>query len=99
LAGLKRVIAAKRLPSFRALTATTDHAFYNEDTADNYAQARYLLYYLQEKGLLRRYYRSFLATRGADPTGYTALQRVLGTKDMDAFTRQWSAYVMGLTFP
>ena len=37
-----------------------ENEFYAEDRggnySDNYAQSRYLLYYLQECGLLRRYY-------------------------------------------
>jgi len=65
----------------------------------NYAQARYLLYYLQEKGLLVRYYRAFFADRRTDPTGYQTLKRVLGERDMDAFHKRWQAFVLGLSFP
>ena len=99
LAGLKRAIGARRVPSFRTLTATTDAQFYHQDPGSNYAQARYLLYYLQERGLLVRYTREFLNSRRADPTGYATLRRVLGETDMRAFQRRWEAYVMGLSFP
>ena len=51
LAGLKREIKADNLPSFEVLLATSERQFYEKDTADNYAQARYLCYWLQEKGL------------------------------------------------
>ncbi|MBW2256623.1 MAG: C39 family peptidase [Deltaproteobacteria bacterium] len=64
LAGLQRAIEAGSVPSFRFLTHTTTHEFYEEDPGTNYAQARYLLYYLQEKGLLVEYYRAFHAARG-----------------------------------
>jgi len=99
LAGLQRAIAAGVVPSFRTLTATTSHQFYEQDPGTNYAQARYLVYYLQERGLVRRYYRQFYAHRRADPTGYLTLQRVLGTRDMKAFQQQWETYVTKLRFP
>jgi hypothetical protein len=99
LAGLKEAIRAGRVPSFRDLTAADSDAFYNEDRGTNYAQARYLLYYLQERGLLVRYYKDFYEKRLEDPTGYETLKRVLGEQDMDAFKARWETYVMGLVFP
>jgi len=98
LAGLQRAIAAGVVPSFRTLTATTSYQFYEQDPGTNYAQARYLAYYLQERSLLRRYYREFHAHRHTDPTGYLTLQRVLGTRDMKAFQRKWETYVTKLRF-
>ena len=61
-----------------------------------YAQARYLCYYLQEKGLLVKYYEQFAANAEKDPTGYETLQRVLGEKDMLAFKKKWEKFVLGL---
>ncbi len=98
LAGLQRGIEKKIVPTFKALTAMSDATFYNEDTGTNYAQARYLCYYLQEKGLLRRFYKEFVANQKTDPTGYKTLQNVLGTTNMIAFQRKWETFVMGLTF-
>jgi hypothetical protein len=98
LPGLQRAIKKKRVPSFEELTATSDGAFYDEDPGTNYAQARYLLYYLQEQGLLRRYYREFHARRKEDPTGYQTLKTVLGESDMDAFKKRWESYVLTLEF-
>jgi len=99
LAGLQRAIEAGVVPSFRSLTHTTTTEFYDEDPGTNYAQARYLLYYLQEKGLLVDYYRAFHAARGEDPTGYRTLQRVLDEEDMVAFQERWEAWVLKLKFP
>jgi len=64
-----------------------------------YAQARYLCYYLQEKGLLAKYYHAFRAARAKDPTGYETLKAILEEKDMAAFQKRWEAYVLALTFP
>lgn len=99
LAGLQEAIAAGDLPSFEVLTSTTSREFYDEDPGTNYAQARYLLYYLQERDLLVRYYREFLATREADPTGYETLKSVLGVDDMAAFQKRWQAWITELRFP
>ncbi|MFC2172046.1 hypothetical protein ACFLU6_05375 [Acidobacteriota bacterium] len=99
LDGLQQAIRKGQVPSFRKLTSTTDHEFYNEDRGTNYAQARYLCYYLQEKGLLAKFYREFNENAKADPTGYETLKKVLEVRDMDAFRAEWEAFVLGLRFP
>ncbi len=62
LAGLQRAIRAGKLPSFATMTADSRDHFYTSGTS--YAQARYLCLYLQEKGLLHRYYDQFRAGVG-----------------------------------
>ena len=98
LPGLQAAIADASLPSFRELTSTTRDEFYDHDPGTNYAQARYLCYYLQEQGLLRRYYREFVANVAADPTGYATLKKVLNTNDMTGFQQRWHGFVRGLSF-
>jgi hypothetical protein len=99
LSGLQRAIRRGEVPSFQRLTATTSAQFYDEDRGTNYAQARYLAYYLQEKGLLRSFYQRFRANAERDPTGYDTLQEILGNPDMAQFQKQWQAFVLGLHFP
>ncbi|MEM7230558.1 MAG: C39 family peptidase [Planctomycetota bacterium] len=98
LRGLQNAIRAGTVPSFQTLTATTTREFYDEDPGSNYGQARYLCYYLQEKGLLTKYYKRFVARREKDPTGYQTLKEVLGVKDMKAFQKKWEAFVLKLRF-
>jgi hypothetical protein len=98
LAGLQRAIRRGSVPTFAELTATSRRAFYGEDPGTNYAQARYLLYYLQEHGKLQRYYHAFVAAQKSDPTGYRTLQAELGERDMAAFQRRWEAWVLTLRF-
>lgn len=98
LRGLQNGLNRKVVPTFKALTSMSNREFYREDTGTNYAQARYLCYYLQEKGLLRRFYREFAANAKTDPTGYKTLQSVLGVRDMAAFQRRWEKFVVNLTF-
>ena len=97
LPGLQRGIKQKIVPSFKNLTAMTDEEFYREDTGTNYAQARYLSYYLQQKKLLVKFYKEFTANSKTDPTGYKSLQKVLGERDMNAFQKKWEAFVLKLT--
>ena len=99
LAGLQTAIRAKKLISFQRLSAMSDRDFYRDDRGTNYAQARYLCYYLQEQGLLRKFYRQFLANHEEDRGGYRTLVSVLGRDDMQEFQKEWEAFVLKLTFP
>jgi hypothetical protein len=98
LPGLQKAIRKKQVPSFKTFCATTTNEFYEKDEGTNYAQARYLCYYLQQQGLLRKFYRRFRADRENDPTGYGTLQEVLGRKDLAAFQKEWEAYVLALRY-
>jgi len=98
LAGLKGAIARKEVPSFDRLTHLSDQAFYADDRGIHYAQARYLMYYLQEKGLLRDFYRNARAARKKDPSGYETLVKTLGEKNMADFQARWQAFVKKLSF-
>lgn len=97
LPGLQRAIKAGKVPSFKTLLEMDTNAFYNEDKGVNYGQARYLCYYLQQKGLLVKFYQEFHKQQKADPTGYQSLQKILNETDMDAFQKEWQTYVLGLT--
>jgi hypothetical protein len=97
LSGLQSAIKARALPTFKTLTATATRDFYYEDKGTNYGQARYLLYYLQERRLLIKFYKEFYANRKTDPTGYQTLQAVLNEPDMNAFQKKWEKYVLDLT--
>ena len=99
LVGLQRAIKRGAVPSFKSLTGTTTDQFYREDAGTNYAQARYLCYYLQEQGKLTSFYHDFVANQADDPTGYKTLKQTLGENDMNAFQKEWEEYVLMLTFP
>ncbi|MCA9247855.1 MAG: hypothetical protein KDA42_12085 [Planctomycetales bacterium] len=99
LAGLQRAIRADAVPTFRTLCATSNAEFYHADPGTNYAQARYLCYYLQERGLLRAFYRRFHQNHRRDPSGYASLVAVLGNPDMEEFESDWRKFVLKLKFP
>jgi hypothetical protein len=96
LPGLQRAIKSAQVPSFKILTAMDTNAFYNEDKGVNYAQARYLCYYMQEKGVLTKFYQQFHAHQKEDPSGFNSLQKVLAERDMDVFKTKWEKYVLAL---
>ena len=89
-----------KMPTFEELSSTSTREFYEEDRGTNYAQARYLLYYLQEKELLVTFYHEFRRSAQDDPTGYATLCKMLGRKkeDMEAFQKEWTEYVLALRF-
>lgn len=96
LPGLQRAIREKRLVSFEALMAMDASTFYKDDSGSHYAQSRYLCYYLQQRGLLRKFYHEFVSRHGADPSGFKTLKKVLGESDMNSFKTRWEKYVLTL---
>jgi hypothetical protein len=98
LRGLHAELKSGHRRDFESLTGTTSEEFYGADD-DTYAQARYLVYYLQEKGLLHAFYKEFAANHAKDPTGYKSLAKVLGRDDMDVFYEEWVKWVMKLPEP
>ncbi len=98
LRGLHAAIRDGQLPSFEKLCSTTSREFYDVDRGTNYAQARYLCYYLQEHGLLVKFYRAFRRNVELDPTGIDTLKAVLGEESLADFQKRWEKYVMKLEF-
>jgi hypothetical protein len=97
LRGLQLTIQDDRLPSFQKLCSTSTREFY-DGASSNYAQARYLCFYLQERGLLIKYFHLFRKHVNEDPTGYETLKQVLDRDDMDRFQEHWQQYVLKLRF-
>lgn len=96
LPGLETAILAGRVKSFRELMEMKSSEFYGDSQGVNYAQARYLCYYLQQKGLLVKFYKQFHANRKTDRSGYETLKSVLGETDMHQFQRKWEKFVLEL---
>lgn len=92
---LKKEIRAKTLPTLTRLLHTTTDEFYDADW-DAYAQARYLVYYLQEHGKLHEFYAKFLADTH-DPTGQAALEAVLG-EPLGDFEPGWRTWVLAIPY-
>jgi hypothetical protein len=98
LEGLQDAIRRGPLPSFQTLSEQDVRGFYERDPGTHYGQARYLLYYLQEQGLLASWWSRWTADFETDPTGYATLQAVLGADDMAVFQADWEAWILGLEY-
>ncbi|HEX5966805.1 MAG TPA: YdcF family protein, partial [Pyrinomonadaceae bacterium] len=96
LPGLQTAIKVDETVSFKKLMEMDFNDFYGQATGVNYAQSRYLLYYLQEKGLLVNFYKQFHANRKTDPSGYETLKSLVGETDMHQFQRKWEKFVLEL---
>jgi hypothetical protein len=97
LPGLQRAIRAGELRPLRELIE--DERFYDaERVGINYAQARYLLMYLQEKGVLGEFYARFRARAEQDPQGIKTLEELVAPQSLERFERDWRAWVMRLRF-
>lgn len=98
LAGLQEAIRAGRTVPLATLMSLNANRFY-ADRGVHYAMARYLCYYLQERGLLDAFYLGFVADQASDPTGLNTLRRILGERDLIAFQQRWEQYCLALPRP
>jgi len=100
LPALQEAIRTGHTLPFEKLLALSDDEFYggsdNRNYSQHYALARYLCYYLQEQGLLVKFYHAFASGAKDDPTGVKTLKKVLGESDLEAFRRKWEKFVSGL---
>jgi hypothetical protein len=97
LPGLQKAIKAGTLRPLEELME--DPRFYREDLVGvNYAQARYLMLYLQDKGQLVNYYTRFRDSVADDPTGLATLKKVIAPRELDVFEKDWRGWVMTLRF-
>lgn len=91
---LQARLNAGRLVPLEELLATTTEEFYDDSQGIHYAQARYLCYYLQERGLLRDFYRQFREHAAAgDPTGKATLLRITGKTSLTELQDDWLGFV------
>lgn len=86
---LQRALAENRLQPLAMLLR--DEEFRTRNEGLNYAQARYLCLYLQERGLLGEFYARFRDAYSVDPTGARTLQAVVNRPlhELDADFRDW----------
>jgi hypothetical protein len=95
LPALKQAIREKKLRPLSELMA--DDNFYSEElTGLNYAQARYVLMYLQEKGSLQTFYKSLRENIKSDPTGAKAFESHIKPQSLADFEIAWREWVLRL---
>lgn len=65
----------------------------------NYAHARYLMLYLQQRKQLPDYYKSFRDNVADDPTGVETLKKLVAPQSLEDFDKDWQKWVLTLKFP
>jgi len=83
--------------SLKKLLKTNDDEFYGENSGFNYAQARYLCMFLQEKRMLREYYKAFRDNYETDKTGRKTLEELYG-KDLLELEKDYLNWVETLEY-
>ncbi len=89
---LRRAIEQNRYTGLKKLMETNDEELYGPRSPFYYAQARYLLMYLQEKGLLVDYYKLFRSTYKKDKTGISQLEKIT-YKDLKELNDELLRYI------
>lgn len=94
--GLLKAIESGAFQSLEKLMKTTTGQFYGNEQGDHYGIARYLCQYLQSKGKIEAYYRSFRQNREQDPAGIESLKAVLGEPSLARIQQDWLEWVKRL---
>ncbi len=81
----------------QTLVEMTDAEFRGEKESLNYANARYLCLYLQQRGLLTKFYAAFREAHkaGKDKSGWDTLKLTIG-QPPEEFEKQWHEWVKTL---
>jgi hypothetical protein len=94
LSALQTAIRQERLRPVRALVTSGD--FLRGDVGLNYAHARYVCLFLQERGALVRFYHGFREGRMNDPVGARTLLAATGSRSWEELETEFRAWVAQL---
>jgi len=97
LPALQDAIKNGKYTELSNLIKTDDDEFYGKNSDVNYSQARYFCMYMQEKELLRKFYKQFRDNYENDRTGKTDIESVFGEKISD-IDREFVAWVKTLNY-
>jgi hypothetical protein len=94
---LKEAVEKDELVPLKDLVATTTRQFYGRGSDLHYAEARYFCMYLQEKGLLEKFYKKFRDNYEDDTTGRKFLEELF-EKKIDDIQKDWVKFVKTLRY-
>lgn len=99
LPALQKAIKADKAPSLREVCQSSTDQFYNRKASGaNYAVARYLCHYLQERKLLRTFHHEFVKNVESDATGWKTLLKVTKLNEAQ-LQAAFEKHAMSLSFP
>lgn len=96
---LQEAIRKRKLPSLAAFTAGTDRDFYGDPRYLSYAQARYLMLFLEANGHLERFLWRLEHNGEYDPTGFATVLDLTESQTFNTLQLRWESYVLGLSSP
>lgn len=94
---LQDAIENKNYTSLSKLMKSNWDEFYGNRSDVNYSQARYLCMYLQEKGLLKKFYKHFRDTYSKDNTGINQIEFITN-KSIDVLDDDYVEWVKTLKY-
>jgi hypothetical protein len=94
---LQGALADGSYTSLETLMKTSDDEFYGDKSDLNYSQARYFCMYMQEKGLLRKFYKAFKGGYDNDKTGADTIEKTFGKK-LVVIDKEYTAWVKTLKY-
>ena len=96
LGTLKSAIKTNTMPTLKATFQTNWVEFYGVNHEIHYAQARYVMYYLQQRGLLTLYYHLLTNNITQDPSGINTLLNVTQSASIEIFEKQWLDFISNI---
>jgi hypothetical protein len=89
---LRKAIAQNKLTGLEKLVSTNSSQFYHDERGTHYAEARYFCMYMQELGLLEKFYKAFKDNFKEDPTGGKTIEKLFGKK-LEEIEKEWMRWV------
>ncbi len=97
LPDLQEAIHDNSYTNLDKLVATNEDEFYGNRSGFNYAQARYLCMYMQEKGVLKNFYKTFRDNYAEDNTGKKFLEKIF-SKSLEEIDLNYVSWVKSLKY-
>ena len=94
---LQSAIASGTYTSLDLLVNMSEDDFYGYESSLNYAQARYLCQYLQQKNILKKFYKTFRDNFSRDTTGKTFLEEITKMK-IDVLDEDYLKWIKSLKY-
>lgn len=89
---IRRAFENNNYTGLKLLMETNDDELYGKRSSFYYAQSRYLLMMLQQKGLLKEYYKLFRDTYTKDESGVSQLEKIM-KKPINEIDEELEEYV------
>ncbi|MCE5326580.1 MAG: PDZ domain-containing protein [Planctomycetaceae bacterium] len=94
---VQRAIHTGSCPPLKWLLGCDDKLFM-KDPSLTYSQARYVMFYLYQRGQLDAWYATYKEGFAQDPTGQVAMERVLG-QAIEGLDRTWKSWAARVEVP